>query len=186
MGENPIVSSAAYSAKRMARLLLLGPGSLIKLARLPRSSDVTWLIGRQFGSFSALPLLCETRLPWSRIEAQLFDGRCAPVEQTPHFSFVMARLEGKPRHPGYVDYLVRHYGRGHDIGAMVTTFEKMIDDERDLRRDRQVLVRLTRAGTAVILDGAHRCSIMRAVGGRSDVACAICVCEGPGFRFGNG
>lgn len=100
-------------------------------------------------------------------------GRCC-ICQTSLYEFVRSHVHGEGSKDPYRDHLVRRYGYDeHEVTARVTEFESLIDAFVNDPWPVRAVVVLKSTSEAMLLDGAHRVSIVHAVTRESVIRCSV-------------
>jgi len=104
-----------------------------------------------------------------------FGRRHVSLRDSPLYNFVISYqsgcLEGQQL---YRTYLQREYGfKETDLRSRITAFENLIKDYITENATFTVAVRLRPDGTAFLLDGAHRASIVCAVGASDKIRAMV-------------
>lgn len=98
----------------------------------------------------------------------------AGLADTPLHEFVRSHVEGVGNKARYRAHLSATYGYDAlQIDRQVTRFETLIDRYRDQAVTLHAVVRLSSIAQAELVDGAHRATIVQALGRESTIRCWV-------------
>lgn len=100
-------------------------------------------------------------------------GRCC-LCQTSLYEFVRSHVHGEGSKNPYREHLFRRYDYDeHEVSARVAEFERLIDAYVNDPWPIRAVVVLESTSEAMLLDGAHRVSIVRALAKESVIHCTV-------------